>query len=107
MKLKLNDQVIVIAGKNKGKKGAITKIDTTKNTIVIENVNIRTRHMKRTQSAPGQIVKYAAPINASNVQVLDPKTGKPTRIGYKVIAGEKVRIAKGSGEALPSIKHTK
>lgn len=107
MKLKLNDQIIVIAGKEKGKKGPIVKINTAKNTVVIESINIRTRHMKKTQTAPGQIVKYAAPMHASNVQILDPKSGKPTRIGYKVVAGEKIRIAKGSGEPLPSTKHTK
>ncbi|MFA7277704.1 MAG: 50S ribosomal protein L24 [Candidatus Gracilibacteria bacterium] len=107
MKLKLNDNVIVISGKDKGKKGKIMKLDNAKNTIVVEKINIRTRHMKKTQTEPGQIVKYEGPINASNVQVLDPKTGKPTRVGYKVVGGEKIRFAKASGEPLPSSKSTK
>lgn len=107
MKLKLNDHVIVTTGKDKGKKGNIMKIDSAKNTVVIDKVNIRTRHMKKTQSAPGQIVKYEAPISASNVQIIDPKTGKASRIGYKIIAGEKIRFAKKSGESLPTSKSAK
>lgn len=107
MKLKLNDTVIVISGKDKGKKGKIMKLDNAKNTVIVEKINIRTRHMKKTQTAAGEIVKYEAPINASNVQVIDPKTGKPTRVGYKVVGGEKIRFAKASGEPLPSSKSTK
>ncbi len=107
MKLRTNDQVIVIAGKDKGKTGKITKINTAKNTVVVEKVNIRTRHMKKTKTAPGEIVKYEAPIHASNVQAIDPKTGKGTRIGYKTISGEKTRYAKKSGEPLPSKKSVK
>ncbi len=101
MKLRLNDQVVVIAGKDKGKKGMIMKIDTTKNTVVVDKINIRTRHMKKTQTTAGEIVKYEAPIHASNVQVVDPKTGKATRVGYKVVGGKKVRVSKSSGEPLP------
>lgn len=101
MKLRLNDQVVIIAGKDKGKKGMIMKIDTAKNTVVVDKINIRTRHMKRTQTTAGEIVKYEAPIHASNVQVVDPKTGKAARVGYKIISGKKVRVSKGSGEPLP------
>jgi large subunit ribosomal protein L24 len=107
MKLKLNDQVIVIAGKEKGKKGAIVKVDSAKNLVTVEKLNIRTKHIKKTQSAAGSIVKYEAPMSASNVQILDPKTGKATRIGYKIVGKEKIRIAKASGEPLPSSKSSK
>ena len=107
MKLKTNDIVVIIAGKDKGKKGKIIRLLVDKNQIVVEKVNIRTRHMKKTASAAGEIVKYEAPISASNAQILDPKSGKPTRIAYKMIGGEKVRIAVKSGEPLKHEKATK
>lgn len=107
MKLKTNDTVVIIAGKDKGKKGKIIRLLVAKNQIVVEKVNIRTRHMKKTASAAGEIVKYEAPISASNAQILDPKSGKPTRIAYKTIAGQKTRIAVSSGEPLTNEKGTK
>lgn len=107
MKLKTNDTVVIIAGKDKGKKGKIMRLLVDKNQIVVEKVNIRTRHMKKTQARAGEIVKYEAPISASNAQIVDPKSGKPTRIAYKTIAGKKVRIAVKSGEPLSQEKAAK
>ncbi len=107
MKLRLNDQVVVISGKDKGKKGAIIKINTTKSTVVVEKINIRTRHMKKTQTTAGEIVKYEAPIHVSNVQIVDPKTGKAARVGYKIISGKKERFSKGSGEPIPTTVYKK
>lgn len=104
MKLKTNDNVIVIAGKDKGKKGKIMRLLVAKNQVIVEKVNIRTKHVKKTQAGPGEIIKYEAPISASNVQIIDAKTGKASRIGYKMIAGQKVRISKKSGEPVGNEK---
>lgn len=98
MKLKTGDQVIILCGKDKGKKGKIMRVMKKTNKIVVEKVNIRVRHIKKTQSKPGEIIRYEAPIDASNAMLIDPKTEKPTRIGYKVLEnGKKIRIAKKSG----------
>jgi len=100
MKIHSNDEVIVIAGKDKGKKGKVVKANPTSGTVLIEGVNLITRHIKRQGSTPGQKVTYEKPIDASNVMLLDPKTGEPTRVGYKLEGGKKLRIAKKSGTVL-------
>ena len=101
MKLKKDDKVIVIAGKDKGTVGTIQKVIPEKNRVVVEGVNIRKKHKKPTQQNPdGGIVEIYAPIDASNVMLVDPKTKKPTRIGHKEVKGKKVRYAKKSGTVL-------
>lgn len=101
MKLVKGDKVIVIAGADKGKTGTIQKVIPEQNRVVVENVNVRKKHNKPTQANPeGSIVEVYAPINASNVMLLDPKTNKPTRIGHKEVKGKKVRVAKKSGTVL-------
>jgi large subunit ribosomal protein L24 len=100
MKIHTNDEVIVIAGKDKGKKGKVVKANPASGTVLIEGVNLITRHIKRQGSTPGQKVTYEKPIDASNVMLLDPKTGEPTRIGYKLEGGKKFRVAKKSGTVL-------
>lgn len=100
MKIHTNDEVIVIAGKDKGKKGKVVKANPTSGTVLIEGVNLITRHIKRQGATPGQKVSYEKPIDASNVMLLDPKTGEPTRVGYKLENGKKFRIAKKSGTVL-------
>jgi large subunit ribosomal protein L24 len=100
MKIHTNDEVIVIAGKDKGKKGKVVKANPASGTVLIEGVNLVTRHIKRQGSTPGQKVTYEKPIDASNVMLLDPKTKEPTRVGYKLEKGKKVRIAKKSGTVL-------
>ena len=100
MKIHTNDEVIVIAGKDKGKKGKVVKANPTSGTVLIEGVNLITRHIKRQGSTPGQKVTYEKPIDASNVMLLDPKSGEPTRVGYKLEGGKKLRIAKKSGTVL-------
>ena len=101
MNLIKGDKVIVIAGKDKGKTGTIQKVDPKTNRVVVEGVNLRKKHKKPTQNNPeGSIVEIYAPINASNVMLVDPKTKKPTRIGHKVVKGKKVRVAKASGTEL-------
>ncbi|MBO4736865.1 MAG: 50S ribosomal protein L24 [Bacilli bacterium] len=101
MDLKVGDKVIVIAGNDKGKTGTIQKVYPKLNKVVVENVNVRKKHKKPTQqNSEGSIVEVYAPIDASNVMLLDPKTKKPTRIGHKVVKGKKVRVAKKSGTVL-------
>lgn len=98
MILKSGDKVIVIAGRDKGKTGVIQKVLPELNKVVVENVNVRKKHNKPTQANPeGSIVEIYAPIDASNVMYLDPKTKKGTRIGHKEVKGKKVRVTKASG----------
>ena len=98
MDLRKGDKVIVIAGKDKGKTGAIQKVDPKTNRVVVEGVNVRKKHKKPTQQNPeGSIQEIYAPIDASNVMFVDPKTKKGTRIGHKIVKGKKVRVAKASG----------
>lgn len=80
MKIHTNDEVVVIAGKDKGKKAKVLRAIPKDNKLVIEGVNVVTRHMKKQGATPGQKVTYEKPIDASNVMIVDPKSGKPTRI---------------------------
>ena len=101
MNLVKGDKVIVIAGRDKGKTGTIQKVIPEHNKVVVENVNIRKKNNKPSQKNPdGGIVEIYAPIDASNVMLVDPKTKKPTRIGHKEVKGKKVRYAKASGTVL-------
>ena len=101
MDLRVGDKVIVIAGNDKGKTGTIQRVYPKLNKVVVENVNVRKKHKKPTQqNTEGSIVEVYAPIDASNVMLVDPKTKKPTRIGHKVVKGKKVRVAKKSGTVL-------
>lgn len=103
MKLKLNDKVLVIAGKDKGKTGKIIKVDHKHSRVTVEKVNIRTKHIRKTQQRAGERIQYEASVHASNVMILDPKENKPTRIGYKKAEnGKKERFAKLSGASLDS-----
>lgn len=107
MKLKVNDQVMVIAGKDKGKSGKITKVDRKNNKVTVEKVNLRVKHVKKRQNQPGEKITFEAPLSASNVMVLDPKSGKPTRVQYKVLAsGKKERIAVKSQSSLDNASST-
>ncbi len=100
MKLKKGDNVIVIAGKSKGQKGTITRAYPAAGTVLIDGINMVKRHRKPTQqSRKGQIVDMPMPIHASNVMILDPKGGKPTRIKIERKDGKRTRLGK-SGEAL-------
>ena len=95
MKLKTNDQVQIIAGKDKGKKGKIIKSFPRTNKIVVEKVNIRTKHIKKTHQKAGEIVKFEAPIDVSNAMLVCPNCSKPSRVGYqKGKDDKKTRICK-------------
>lgn len=98
MKIKTGDTVVVISGKDKGKTGQVLRVLPTKNRVVVADINMRTRHIKGGPQRPGEIVKYEASLDASNVMLVDGKTKKRTRIGYKKTEKGKVRIAKRSGE---------
>lgn len=101
MFVKTGDKVKVIAGKDKGKEGVIVKIDADQNRVVVEGVNMVKKHQKPNNQYPQDgIVELEAPIHVSNVQLLDPSTNEPTKVGYKVEDGKKVRFAKKSGKTL-------
>ena len=100
MKIHKDDQVIIITGKDKGKKAKVLKAFPSEKKVLVEGVAMVTRHMKRQGATPGQKVSFEKPVDVSNVMLLDPKSGKPTRVGYKVEGGKKVRFAKDSGSAL-------
>ncbi|MBE6144569.1 MAG: 50S ribosomal protein L24 [Firmicutes bacterium] len=101
MNFKTGDKVVVIAGKDKGKEGKITKVLRDENKIVIEGVNVVKKHVKPNGQNAGSIVELEAPINASNAMMIDPKTKKRTRIGHKIDKnGKKVRVAKKSNEVI-------
>ena len=100
MKLKKDDKVVVISGANKGKEGKIIKVLDEK--VIIEGVNLRKKHLKpKNNNGTGEIIEQEAPIHASNVMIIDPKTKKPTKI-KKVIdeKGKKIRISKKSNEKI-------
>lgn len=102
MHVKKDDTVMVISGKDKGKKGRIIAAFPRENRVLVEGVNMVHKHARPTQQNPqGGIINQEAPVHASNVMLIDPKSGLPTRIGYKVLDnGKKVRIAKRSGEEI-------
>lgn len=101
MHVKKGDTVKVISGKDKGKTGVVLTALPKKDRVLVEGVNIIKKHTKPNQANPqGGIVSQEAAIHVSNVMLLDPKSGEPTRVGYKMEDGKKVRVAKKSGEKL-------
>lgn len=101
-KVKKGDRVMVLTGRNKGAEGEVLKVITADNRIVVRGVNVVKRHTKPTQANPqGGINTFEAPIAVSNVALIDPRDGKPTRVGFKIDEhGRKTRYAKRSGESL-------
>jgi len=96
--VKKGDKVLVIAGKDKGKMGEIIATNCAKSTVVVSGVNIQTHHNKpKSREDKGGIVKVEGPINSSNVQLVCPTCGKPTRIAHKIVDGKSVRVCKNSG----------
>jgi large subunit ribosomal protein L24 len=100
--VKKDDSVFVITGKDKGKKGRVIAAYPRQNRVLVEGVNMIKKHSKPSQQNPqGGIIEQEAPIHVSNVMLVDPKSGQPTRVGYKVLdSGKKVRVAKKSGEVI-------
>jgi len=101
MNFKVGDKVVVIAGSSKGKEGKITKVLKDENKVIVEGANIVKKHRKATGNETGGILEVEAPIHASNVMMIDPKTKKRTRIGHTTDKNnKKIRIAKKSNESL-------
>ena len=101
MNIKKGDKVIVIAGADKGKEGVVQVAYPKLNKVVVENVNVRKKHRKPSQKNPeGSIAEVFAPIDASNVMILDPKAKKATKVAMKEVKGKKVRVTKASGSEI-------
>jgi large subunit ribosomal protein L24 len=100
MHIKTGDQVMVTAGAEKGKSGVIAQVFPKENRAIVEGLNMATKHVKPTQTNAGGIQQIAMPIHASNLMLIDPKTGTPTRIGRKEVDGKTVRYSKKSGEII-------
>ena len=101
MKILKGDKVVVIAGSDKGKEGTVQAVYPKLNKVVVEGVNVHKKHKKPTQAnTEGSVVEMYVPIDASNVAIVDPKTKKASRVGYKMEKGKKVRISKASGSKL-------
>ncbi|MEO2065991.1 LSU ribosomal protein L24P [Thermovibrio guaymasensis] len=107
-KIKAGDKVVVIAGKDKGKVGKVLKVLPEEERVIVEGVRIVKKHLRPSQKYPeGGIIEREAPIHISNVMLVDPKTGQPTRVGIKFVDGKKVRYAKKSGEIISEISKPK
>ena len=99
-KLKKGDKVVVLAGRDKGKEGEILKVMPTENRALVGGVNMVVRHTRQTAQSQGGRIPKEAPIDLSNLALIDPKDGGPTRVGFKTVDGKKVRFAKKSGEVV-------
>ena len=98
-KIRKGDKVVVLAGKDKGRTGEVIRVIPKEDRAVVAGVNVVKRHQRQTQTQEAGIVTKEAPIHLSNIAVAD-KDGKPTRVGFQVIDGKKVRVAKRSGEVI-------
>ena len=100
MRIKKDDTVIVITGKDKGKTGKVMKVIPKKNKVVVEGVNVVTKHQKQTRTTPSEITHFEAPIDASNVMYYDEKSKAAVKIGYSVDGDKKIRVNRKTGEAI-------
>ena len=98
LKIRKGDKVVVIAGKDKGKTGEVLRVVPDEARVVVQGVNMVKRHTRPAMGNPGGIVEREAALHVSNVAHIDPKDQKPTRVGWRVVEGKKVRVAKRSGE---------
>jgi large subunit ribosomal protein L24 len=100
-KIKKGDKVVVLTGRSKGRTGEVLQVIPAENRALVRGVNMIRRHQKQTASQEGGVISKEAPIDLSNIAIADPKDGKPTRVGFKVLdGGKKVRVAKRSGEQI-------
>jgi large subunit ribosomal protein L24 len=99
LKIKRGDTVVVISGKEKGERGEVKQVLPKENRVVVEGINVRTRHARPTQNNPQGLYTFEAPMHVSNVMLVDPNSGEPTRVGSRFTdSGEKIRVAKASGK---------
>jgi large subunit ribosomal protein L24 len=102
LKIKKGDSVVVLTGRDKGKRGEVIEVRPKESRALVRGVNVVRRHQRQTASQEGGIISKEAPIQISNLALEDPKDGKPTRVGFRVLEdGKKVRFAKRSGEIIP------
>jgi large subunit ribosomal protein L24 len=100
-KIKKGDRVVVLTGRDKGKRGEVLRVSPAADRIVVSGVNVVKRHTRPTPASAGGILEKEATIHVSNVAHIDPKTDKPTRVGFKTLEdGRKIRVARPSGEAI-------
>jgi large subunit ribosomal protein L24 len=100
LKIKKGDKVVVLTGRDKGKTGQVLKALPRANKVIVQGINMAKRHTRPSQTSGGGIIEKEVPIHISNVSHIDPKDNKATRVGFKVVGGEKVRIARRSGEQI-------
>ncbi len=95
MKIKKGDTILLIAGKDRGKKGKVLQVIPSKGKVVVDNINLRKKHVRPKKSGEkGQVVEFSAPVDISNVKLVCPKCSKPSRIGYIITEGKKDRVCK-------------
>lgn len=99
-KIRKGDKVVVLAGKDKGRTGEVVRVMPKDDKAVVRGVNMVVRHQRQTANQEGGIIRKEAPIHLSNIAIADPKDGKPTRVGFEIRDGGKVRVAKRSGEVI-------
>ena len=100
-KIKKGDKVIVLTGRDRGKSGEVISVMPAENRALVRGVNMVKRHQRQSQTTEGGIISKEAPIHLSNIAIADPKTGKPSRVGFKTLDdGRKVRIARASGDLI-------
>ncbi len=100
-KIKKGDRVVVITGRDKGKTGEVVQVMPTEERALVRGVNLVKRHTRQSMNQEGGIISKEAPIHLSNLALIDPKSDKPTRVGFRLLEdGKKVRVAKPSGEVL-------
>jgi large subunit ribosomal protein L24 len=100
-KIKKGDKVVVVSGRDKGRSGEVVRVMPREDRALVRGINVVKRHQKQTMKEEGGIVRKELPIHLSNIAIADPKDGKPTRVGFKVLDdGRKVRFAKRSGDLI-------
>jgi large subunit ribosomal protein L24 len=104
VRIRRDDEVIVISGKDRGKRGKVLRVVPKQDRVFVEGLNIVKRHQRPTQTAGGQqaggVIEREGPIHVSNVMLIDPKDGKPTRVGIQIEDGKRLRVSKRSGQRL-------
>lgn len=108
MKLHVGDNVLVTTGKYRKKTGKVMRVSAKHNKVVVDQINIRTKHIKKKPGQPGQIIRYEAPFDASNVMVVCPQCSKATRVGHiRLDSGKKQRVCKKCNQSIDSVKEKK